>query len=229
MASVSTIGQFLVQYPDFARKNATEAGKDVGELLADALTVQAKDLKGDAGQVRDDFVNLGGGLIGYLELIGLKYGVQSYASKVSDGLTRGSRLTDAELRNLKQQGFKSVINLCLENDDDAARAKKAGLKTLHLGIVDNTAPTRAQVKTFLDYVTDPKHAPAYVHCEQGRGRTGVMVAAYRMAVEGMSTKDALAEAEKFGMRMPVQKAFIEKLGEDLAAGKLKGYPLEQKK
>ena len=52
------------------------------------------------------------------------------------------------------------------------------------------------MKDFLDFATNPKNSPCYVHCEAGKGRTGVASACYRMAVEGWPPEKAIAE----GMR-----------------------------
>ena len=91
-------------------------------------------------------------------------------------------------------------------------------------ILDNAAPTSAQLVEFLDYVTNPAHQPAYVHCQQGKGRTGVAVAAYRMAVEGQSVEAALAEAQRFGTKLPNQLEAIRAFGAELSAGAVLGYP-----
>lgn len=92
-------------------------------------------------------------------------------------------------------------------------------------ILDNSAPTQAQVKQFLDFATNPKNSPCYVHCQAGKGRTGVAVASYRMAVEGWPPEKAIAEAKKFGCALPDQLDFLKQFGADLAAGKIAGYPL----
>jgi hypothetical protein len=40
-----------------------------------------------------------------------------------------------------------------------------------------------------------------------------MVACYRMAAEGWSAEQAIAEAKQFGMAMPNQIAFLERFGQ----------------
>jgi protein tyrosine/serine phosphatase len=55
-----------------------------------------------------------------------------------------------------------------------------------------------------------------VHCEAGVGRTGIMVASYRMAVQGWSTGHAVAEARRYGLRMREQIEYIRGLGRELA-------------
>jgi protein tyrosine phosphatase (PTP) superfamily phosphohydrolase (DUF442 family) len=194
--------------------------KDLGTAAKGAVNEVKKGLE----TAKDDFLDLGGAAIGYAELAGLKYPVKQYSFQVSSGLTRGSRVDEAGMEKLKAKGFKGIVNLCAENNMDAGPAAKNGIHALHLPIIDNTVPSEATVKQFLDFATNPKNQPCYVHCEAGVGRTGVMSAAYRMAVQGWSPAQALAEAKNFGCAMPDQQQFILKLGADLAAGKLPGYP-----
>jgi len=61
-----------------------------------------------------------------------------------------------------------------------------------------------------------------VHCEVRRGRTGVVIACYRIAVTGWSTANALTEAVNFGCFAPGQQAFIHAFGETLQAGQVAG-------
>jgi protein tyrosine phosphatase (PTP) superfamily phosphohydrolase (DUF442 family) len=169
--------------------------------------------------VEDELMNLGGEAIGVAELAGLRYSVKPYEAQVSPTLYRGSRLDDAGMAALKQQGIKGVVNLCLENNDDAARAAKLGLHALHVPILDNSAPTEAQMEAFLAFVRDPSNQPAYVHCEAGKGRTGTACACYRIAVDHWTADQAIAEGRSLGLEMPNQIAFIKQFAEDVAAGK----------
>jgi hypothetical protein len=78
----------------------------------------------------------------------------------------------------------------------------------------------------VNQLSGPGAEPTYVHCEAGKGRTGVAVACYRMAVMGWGAADALTEAVNFGCSIPGQQAFIREFGEMLLAGPVAGrYPL----
>lgn len=168
---------------------------------------------------------MGAELVGVGELMGLRYPVSKYEFKVSARLTRGSRIDDPRgHEKLAKQGFKGIVDLTLEGTNDAKAGKAAGLNTLNVKILDNSAPTQKQMKQFLDFATNPKNSPCYVHCQAGKGRTGVAVAVYRMAVEGWPANKAIAEAKKFGCRLPDQIDFLERFGADLAKGKIEGYP-----
>ncbi len=134
-----------------------------------------------------------------------------YTYRVDDAVIRGSRPTVDKLQALHAGGCRRTINLCtemLDGDDElVAQSSSPGMSAIHIPVVDNVPPTERQVEQFLAAVTEP--GPAYVHCEAGVGRTGVMVACYRIA-SGWSPREALAEARNFGCTMPAQLAFIER-------------------
>ena len=205
------------------KKYGSDVGSDLKGLAKDIVKGQGwsaigKDLKNTAATLGAEFV-------GVAELTGLRYPVSKYEFKVSEGLTRGSRIDDPKgHEKLAMQGFKGIVDLTLEGTNDAKAGKAAGLNTLNVKILDNSAPTQKQVKQFLDFATNPKNSPCYVHCQAGKGRTGVAVASYRMAVEGWPPDKAIAEAKKYGCSLPDQVDFLQKFGADLAKGKIDGYP-----
>jgi predicted protein tyrosine phosphatase len=211
----------------------SSVGEGLEELFGDVKTTVAK-VGGELEQgatrqalldAKDGVIDAGAESVGVAELGGLRYPVSSYEAKVSEGLTRGSRIDDpAAYASLTQQGFKGIVDLTLEGTRDAEDGAAAGLHTLNVKILDNSAPTEGQMKQFLDFVTAPENSPAYVHCEAGKGRTGVAVASYRMAVDGWPADQAIAEAKKFGLSLPNQLEFLRQFGARLAAGAIEGYP-----
>jgi hypothetical protein len=142
--------------------------------------------------------------------------IVNYTYAAAPRLVRGSRPSPNKLSDLyHHNGIKSTINLCREmhhGDDPIINA--AGLtgkiRTLHIPVVDNGVPSMAQVVEFLEYLKHPDNFPVYVHCEQGVGRTGAMVACFRMAFNGWTSGDAKSEAERFKNGMPMQLVFIER-------------------
>jgi protein tyrosine/serine phosphatase len=109
---------------------------------------------------------------------------------------------------LRRYGIASIVNLREERYDDGARLL-AGLgfsSYLHLAIDDHAAPTDAQAAAFLAYVQDQRHWPVLVHCAEGKGRTGVLVALVRYAVDGWSIDQALAEANNYTAELALSDA-----------------------
>jgi protein-tyrosine phosphatase len=176
--------------------------------------------------LREEFSELkegGARLIGYAELFGFRYPVKKYREQVSPTLTRGSRLEAGEHEALKAQGFKAVVDLCAEKTLDRTHAPAAGLNYLNVPIIDNTHPTVEQMKQFLDFVSAPANQPAYVHCEAGRGRTGIAVACYQMAILKQPLSTVLRDAQAHGLELPNQIAFLKQFDAQLTAGKIAGY------
>lgn len=156
---------------------------------------------------------VGGEAVGVAELAGLRYPVTPYHAQVDSGLYRGSRLDDAGMAALAQMGVRGVVNLCLENDDDTKRAAKFGLRSLHVPILDNSAPTLAQMMQFIAFAQ--ANAPTYVHCEAGKGRTGTAVACYRIAVDGWTAEQAIAEGRSYGLTLVNQISFVQRFAESI--------------
>jgi hypothetical protein len=161
--------------------------------------------------IYDDAIDWPAEAVGELERLGLRYSVTTYEKRVDGGLYRGSRVTPAQMAKLKDNGIRGIVNLCLENNDDAAPAAALGLQALHIPILDNSAPSFGQAGQFLGFCKQVR--PVYVHCEAGKGRTGTMVAVYRMAVDRWTVDAALAEYKSFiGLCLPDQVNFIQAFG-----------------
>jgi len=163
-------------------------------------------------------LNIAGAIVGYLGMIGFKYPVKKYRYQVSESLWRGSRLDCEAIADLKIQGFKLIVNLCAENDNDHKPGALYNIKTIHIPILDNQSPKVHQVLEFLNAVGNPISQPAYVHCQAGKGRTGVMIACYRIVAQKWDVEVAVEEAKNFGMAMPNQAEFIRNFARDWKEG-----------
>jgi protein tyrosine phosphatase (PTP) superfamily phosphohydrolase (DUF442 family) len=118
--------------------------------------------------------------------------------KVSDDLYRGAQPTAEGLRELKKLGVRTVINL-RESDGDQAKLAALGLACEHIPMTAFVVKD-ADVTRFLQIVGDPGNAPIFVHCQRGADRTGLMCAIYRIALQGWTKDQAIAEMTQGGFR-----------------------------
>lgn len=121
-------------------------------------------------------------------------GVENFG-KVSPLLWRGAQPTKDGFRNLEAAGVKTVISL-REHHDDLALLEGTSLKYIQVPM-DPWRPEEPELVQFLKAVDrllkDPNRTPIFVHCSQGRDRTGYSVAAYRMVFENWTASDAIHE------------------------------------
>jgi protein tyrosine phosphatase (PTP) superfamily phosphohydrolase (DUF442 family) len=162
-----------------------------------------------ATRIKDELLVIAGEALGVAELLGLRYRVKAYEAQVTPELYRGARVDARGMASLRAQGIRSIVSFCLENDDDARPAEALGLRHTRIPVLDNSTPTGEQVRDFLLYVAEAQNQPVYCHCEAGKGRTGVMVACYRVAVGRWTAAAAVAEAKSFGLQLVNQIEFIE--------------------
>ena len=84
-----------------------------------------------------------------------------------------------QMRLLEEAGFAEVESL--------------GMKYVSIPWSGSSYPSSSQVVQFLDLVRANPQAKIFVHCKRGADRTGVMVAAYRIAFEHKDVADAVLE------------------------------------
>lgn len=128
-------------------------------------------------------------------------GVVNFA-KVSPLLWRGSQPTEDGFRNLANAGVKTVIDLREEHDDYDDFSKLGGAHVKYIRIPMHAwDPENAQIvvlmKTLERAFKDSESSPVYIHCAEGRDRTGYSIAAYRMVFEGWAPNDAIQEMFDF--------------------------------
>jgi protein tyrosine phosphatase (PTP) superfamily phosphohydrolase (DUF442 family) len=118
--------------------------------------------------------------------------------RVSDDLYRGARPTAEGMAQLRKLGITTVVNLEQSNGEQA-RVTGAGLAYEHIPMTALFLHDD-DVVHFLRVVSDPGNAPIFLHCKRGADRTGLMCAVYRIAVQGWTKDEALAEMTQGGFR-----------------------------
>ncbi len=105
-------------------------------------------------------------------------------------LYRGGEPTRAGLEQLKKLGVTTVIDLRNKGErafDEEASTHALGLEYIHMPM-SSQAPTKAQVKRFLDSVADKRDhqgkGAVFLHCAHGSDRTGCLVGIWRVTQDG---------------------------------------------
>ncbi len=120
--------------------------------------------------------------------------------RVSDSLFRGAQPTTAGISALRGMGISIVVNFRNDNDESASEQRQvesAGMKYVSIPWSGRDMPSNSQVAQFLDLVRGNPDTKIFVHCKAGADRTGVMVAAYRIAVEHAAVDGAVAEMHQY--------------------------------
>jgi len=129
------------------------------------------------------------------------------------------------VREAARQGISPsdilVINLQLENPGEMRVVESLGMRALHINMIDHTIPlTMRPLKKVLAAVQDPKNKLVVIHCAAGRGRTGMAVAAIQIALDGVSTEDAIAEMERYASPKPSRNWYIRRFAKAWREGRI---------
>ena len=134
--------------------------------------------------------------------------IKNFCVVTPNVLWRGAKPDKDDAAWLIQHGVRTIVNLELILDDkhafgqatvEDANNYKVGyfrihdwepLRILAPSVVDD------HVAHFLAIVIQ-QSKPVYVHCRYGENRTGVMVAAYRVLIEGVSNEEAIEEMRRY--------------------------------
>lgn len=111
--------------------------------------------------------------------------------KVSDTLYRSAQPSKEGFKNLEKAGIKTIVNLRTSHSDEklieGTSLEQIRIKSSALKLSED------QITAFLKLATDSEKAPILLHCRHGADRTGAMIAAYRIVVEGWEKEKAIKE------------------------------------
>ena len=126
-------------------------------------------------------------------------GIQN-AGKVSDVLYRGAQPSAQGLAELKKLGVTTIVDLRGNRGDvtwERRQTEALGMRFMDIPVLGWSSPANGQVAQFLKLFDDPQQK-IFVHCRYGADRTGVMVAAYRIAQQKWTVDQAVQEMYSFG-------------------------------
>lgn len=117
--------------------------------------------------------------------------------EVTPTLYRGGLVSTEGIQALKRLGMDVIVDTHANDESEERAVKSLGMK--YVAIPWHCPWPHDEVfAKFLKVVHENKGKKIFVHCRLGDDRTGMMVAAYRIADEGWTADEAMNEMRSFG-------------------------------
>lgn len=121
--------------------------------------------------------------------------------RVNPHLYRGAQPSAEGWAGLAKLGVRTVVDLRQPSEhstaDERRAVEAAGMRYVNAPMNGWDTPTAEQMARLLPLLES--QGPVFVHCKQGRDRTGSVIAAYRIARERWTNDAAMAEARACGL------------------------------
>jgi tyrosine-protein phosphatase SIW14 len=153
--------------------------------------------------------SVGTWLLALLALASASAAEPRVAQEVVPGIYRSAQPDAAALRAARERGVRTVVVLRSEvPEPERSAAAALGLEVVHVPMDGTKMPSIEEVDRALEVVLDPSKRPVLVHCAHGEERTGAVVAAYRVVVEGWEPAAAEKEAIEHGFGFDGLEGFL---------------------
>lgn len=119
---------------------------------------------------------------------------------VNMSIFRGAQPQPEGLKKLVQMRIRTIINLRRDTTYNEGKiAQDLGLRYYNLPLPSLNRPNIDEINKILALMRDTQNTPVFVHCKNGDDQTGTIIACYRIAYEGWTDDQAIAEARKVGL------------------------------
>jgi tyrosine-protein phosphatase SIW14 len=121
--------------------------------------------------------------------------------KVNDFLYRGGQPKDGGLEELKKLHVDTIVDLRGELhgviESERRGAETLGMRFLNLPGSGWKSPKDEEIAQFFALILERPRRRIFIHCWLGGDRSGMFIAAYRIAFEGWSAQQAIEEMRAF--------------------------------
>lgn len=117
--------------------------------------------------------------------------------QVTPNLYRGGLVRKGGIDELKKVGINVVVDLHAWDKREEAEVTRLGMQYVAIPF-HCPFPSDKPFAQFLEVMKENPNKKVFVHCRLGEDRTGMAVAAYRMAVQGWTPEEAMNEMKAFG-------------------------------
>jgi tyrosine-protein phosphatase SIW14 len=131
---------------------------------------------------------------------------------VTPALYRGAQPRQHGFEALAKMGIQIVVDLRGDRDGERTEVTSLGMQYVPM----HWQCSFPKDRVFADFLTLIRKNPGkkiFVHCRVGDDRTGMMIAAYRMAEEGWTAKQAMEEMTKYGFSFAHSRLICPRLSE----------------
>jgi len=126
--------------------------------------------------------------------------------KINSNINAGGRPGEQGVKQLAQMGIRTIVDLetgIFTKEPEVVKreekeAQELGIMFQKVPMHSFMIPSKEKVGEAVDLIADSNNQPVFIHCEHGKDRTGIVIAIYRMKIDGWPAERAYKEMKKNG-------------------------------